>query len=531
MKRKVIIDTEYDPQYQLDIEKLVLGSLLLNSEKIYEVANEFSATLFMDEKHVVIAEAYLEMHLKNKRIDLVSLVDVLKRKHKFDESGGYAYISSLTDRIGSTANLEYHIRLLQQFFLTRYIGECCSEATRKLYEYRDDPFDIKETLKRKLDDIDKELIKAEISPIGQVHTSIIEKAYLLKNEGGFSGVPTGLDRLDKLTNGFQKSDLIIIAGRPSMGKTAFAVSILIEPAIVQKIPIAFFSLEMSKEQVVSRVQSILSEINVSKIVKKQLTEQEIDHIDRRCLELMNSPLYIDDSANISILELKTKARKLVRETGVRMIVVDYLQLMRSGMKTFNREQEIAEISKGLKAIAKELDIPIIALSQLSRSVEQRGGDKKPSLSDLRDSGQIEQDADMVIFAHRPEYYGMGSYDWSGTELNSKGLFLAVVSKHRNGVLGEIPLSFYGELTKIANHADSNFLYGGQSNQSSFTPISATILGSEFPKTDVSHTFGMPINYDFDSEIEGEEQPIKPVRQVSTKKPNSDLDDIANEPPF
>jgi replicative DNA helicase len=531
MKKKIIIDSEYDPQYQLDIEKLVLGSLLLNSEKIYEVANDFNANLFFDARNVAIAEAFIEMHVKNKKIELISLVEVLKRKHRFDESGGYSYISSLTERISSTANLEYHIRLLQQFFLTRFIGECCSEATRKLYEYRDDPFDIKETLKKKLDDIDKELIKTELAPIGQVHSSIIEKAYLLKNEGGFSGVPTGLDRLDLLTNGFQKSDLIIIAGRPSMGKTAFAVSILIEPAIVKKIPIAFFSLEMSKEQVVSRVQSILSEINVSKIVKKQLTELEIDHIDRRCVELLNSPLYIDDSANISILELKTKARKLVRETGVRMIVVDYLQLMRSGMKTFNREQEIAEISKGLKAIAKELDIPIIALSQLSRSVEQRGGDKKPSLSDLRDSGQIEQDADMVIFAHRPEYYGMQSYDWSGTELNSKGLFLAVVSKHRNGVLGEIPLTFYGELTKIDNHTDSNFLYSGQNNMGINRPITPHPQSSEFPKTDVSHTFGMPINYDFDIHKEGIDKPINLVEQKGTKKPNSDSDDFLNETPF
>jgi replicative DNA helicase len=207
---------------------------------------------------------------------------------------------------------------------------------------------------------------------------------------------------------------------------------------------------MSASQVVSRVQSYLSEVNVSKIVKKQLTLEEIDHISRKAKPLATAPLFIDDTANISVLDLKGKCRKLVREQGVQMVVIDYLQLMRSGMKTQSREQEIAEISRGLKIIAKELNIPVIALSQLSRNVEQRGGDKRPSLSDLRESGQIEQDADMVMFCYRPEYYNFETTSIGDREFDAKGLFVLIVAKHRNGELGEIPLKFIGDLAKITN---------------------------------------------------------------------------------
>jgi replicative DNA helicase len=310
-----------------------------------------------------------------------------------------------------------------------------------------------------------------------------------------------------------------------MGKTAFAVSILINPVIVKKIPIAIFSLEMSKEQLVCRIQSILSEINVSKIIKKQLTDIEIDHIDKSCLDLLKAPLYIDDTANISLMELKTKARKLVRENKVKMIVVDYLQLMRSGLKTNNREQEIAEISKGLKAIAKELNIPVIALSQLSRSVEQRGGDKKPSLSDLRESGQVEQDADMVLFAHRPEYYGFTEYNWGGTDLDCKNLFIAVISKHRNGVIGEIPLAFYGEMTKITNHPDNNFLYENSLKNSSIQPKNDNFTRTTLTKPNDILGSIQPNNENKENTFTGK---IKPDIDLDSL---SDFNNLFENPPF
>jgi replicative DNA helicase len=271
--------------------------------------------------------------------------------------------------------------------------------------------------------------------------------------------------LDNVTNGFQKSDLIILAGRPSMGKTASVVSMALYPALFQNIPIAIFSLEMSNEQIVSRMQSFISEINVSKIVKKQLTMSDVEQIKQTCYPLETAPIYIDDTPNISLLELKGKARKLVKENNVQLIVIDYLQLMRSGLNIQNREQEIAEISRGLKGLAKELDVPVIALSQLSRLVESRG-DKKPMLSDLRESGSIEQDADMVMFCYRPEYYGIDNYEIGGEAFDSKGLFMLIIAKHRNGELGEVPLTFVHSQAKITNHttyvnSDNNQRYTKQ----------------------------------------------------------------------
>jgi replicative DNA helicase len=245
-----------------------------------------------------------------------------------------------------------------------------------------------------------------------------------------------------------------------MGKTAVALSMAAYPAIQQGIPIGIFSLEMSKEQLTGRLESQLSKVNVSNIVKKKLTENEIMQIEGLAKDLNEAPIYIDDTPALSLLEFKGKARKMVKEQNVKLLIIDYLQLMRSGTKTQSREQEIAEISRGLKAIAKELNVPVVALAQLSRSVEARGGDKKPMLQDLRESGQIEQDADMVMFCYRPEYYGIEDYEAGGETFDTNGLFMLLVAKHRNGELGEIPLTFIHENTRVKNH-ESNF--GNQSN--------------------------------------------------------------------
>ena len=283
--------------------------------------------------------------------------------------------------------------------------------------------------------------------------------------------------LDNLTNGWQKSDLIIIAGRPAMGKTSISVIFAMNPAIYHNIPVAFFSLEMSSEQVVSRMQSILSEYNVSRLVKKQLKGYELPDFESRTKQLEKAPIYIDDTPSLSIFELKSKARQLVREKGVKMLVVDYLQLMQSnGGRNQSREQEIGEISRGLKAIAKELNVPVIALSQLSRGVETRGGEKKPQLSDLRESGQIEQDADMVMFCYRPEYYEMNDYEIGGQVYDTRGLFLLLVAKHRNGSLGDVPLKFIHENTNIVNHP--NFLPESETLQQN-QPFSALKPNIEF----------------------------------------------------
>lgn len=440
----------FQPPQDGILEEVVLGSILIDRYALDKVAGDFVPSLFFNNHHVLIAEAIISLYRNNTNIDLVTVVQQLKKDGNLDDVGGYTYISHLTSKIGTTANLETHVRLLQEFALKRSLIQVSSEITRRCFTEEEDVFDVFSEAQNTLDQSLKSVINYKVERVGSIHTELIKESIRVLDSKENSGVPTGLRRVDNVTNGFQKSDLIILAGRPSMGKTASAISMIIHPCIKKNIPVAVFSLEMSASQVVGRIQSYLSEVNVSKIVKKQLSIDEIDVISRKAKPLETAPLFIDDTANISVLELKGKCRKLVKEQGVQMIIIDYLQLMRSGMKTQSREQEIAEISRGLKIIAKELNVPVIALSQLSRNVEQRGGDKKPNLSDLRESGQIEQDADMVLFCYRPEYYGLTETMIGDREFSAQGLFVLIVAKHRNGELGEIPLKFVGEQAKITN---------------------------------------------------------------------------------
>ena len=383
------------------------------------------------------------------------MVQKLKEKGTLNEVGGAYFISTLTTRVGNDSNFEFHLRILQQQALKRAIIQICSAGVRKAFDAQEDIFDVFQQLQIELDSALKEVLHYEVKKVSDIHNEIIKESIEIAKSGQKSGVQTGLRMLDNVTNGWQKSDLIILAGRPSMGKTAAAVSMVMFPALIKKVPVAIFSLEMSNQQLVSRMQSNISAVNVSRIVKKQLTMNDIDLIRTSCYDLNTAPMFIDDTPNISLLELKGKARKLVKEHKVQLIVIDYLQLMRSGLNIPNREQEIAEISRGLKGLAKELSVPVIALSQLSRGVESRS-DKKPMLQDLRESGQIEQDADMVIFCYRPEYYGIENYEVGSESFESKGLFMLLIAKHRNGELGEIPLNFIHEQTKLTNHSFNSF---------------------------------------------------------------------------
>jgi replicative DNA helicase len=407
--------------------------------------------LFIDERNKLIADSILKLYKRNQAIDILTLVNQLSSDSKLDEAGGAAHVSQLTNRVASSRNVSYHIRILQESALRKSLIKIGQAATAKSFDPTQDVFDLFNETQINLDNAIKKVINYEIKGAGVIHDEILLKSLEILEKGTKSGVSTGLRLLDNLTNGWQNSDFIILAGRPGMGKTAAAVSMCIYPAMEKKEPIAIFSLEMSNEQLVSRMQSYLSGVNVSKVVKKQLTLDEIDQIGKKAIGLKTAPIFIDDTPNISLLDLKGKARKLKKENDIKLLVIDYLQLMRSGDKSSSREQEIAEISRGLKGLAKELNIPIIALSQLSRSVEQRGGDKKPMLQDLRESGQIEQDADMVVFCYRPEYYNFEDYEIGGESFNSKGLFMLIIAKHRNGELGEIPLRFIHTQTKVTNH--------------------------------------------------------------------------------
>lgn len=450
-----------------EIEKIVLGTILIENGIIDRIIKDFSTNLFYDSKNKIIAKTVIEIYKNNTGLDMMTLVKYLKQKENLEKAGGVKYISQLTHGVHSSANLDYHVRILQEEALRRNVINIGSNSIKKAFDPTADIFDVYNETQYDLDNALKNVVNYEIKNVGQIHSDIISQSIEILKSGKKSGVPTGLNMLDNVTNGWQSSDLIILAGRPGMGKTSAVVSMSINPAVYQKTPIAIFSLEMSSDQLVSRMQSYFSEINVSKIVKKQLSEDEIVQIERKTQKLKDAPIYIDDTPNISLLELKGKVRKLKKENDIQLVIIDYLQLMRSGMKTQSREQEISEISRGLKALAKELNLPVIALSQLSRSVEQRGGDKKPLLSDLRESGAIEQDADMVIFCFRPEYYGLDNYEVGSEYFDAKGLFMLIIAKHRNGELGEIPLRFIAEQTKITNH-------GYESNESN-KGISSTFV--------------------------------------------------------
>jgi replicative DNA helicase len=433
-----------------DLEEAVLGAIMLESYVAENIIAELSEDLFYSDANKKICKAILELSRLNKPIDILTVTNQLKQDGTLDICGGAYYIVELTNRVATAANVEFHLRILQQEALRRKLISVCTMAVKMSYDSTEDVFDVHAKTLTDLESSVAELLKYHSEDVGSIHKKILEQSERILEKGISSGVQSGLRMLDNVTNGWQKSDLIIVAGRPGMGKTAIAVSVVMHPSIYRKKPTAFFSLEMSKEQLVSRMQSNLSKVDVSRIVKKQMSKMEIDKVRDDCHPLEDAPIYIDDSPNISMIDLKSKSRKLVRDMGVELIVIDYLQLMRSGLNIQNREQEIAEISRGLKGLAKELKIPIIALSQLSRTVESRS-DKKPMLSDLRESGQIEQDADMVIFCYRPEYYAIETYEVGGEQFASEGLFMCIVAKHRNGELGEIPLRFIGNQTKVTNY--------------------------------------------------------------------------------
>ena len=435
------------PPSDIEIEQLVLGTILLNSSIIDNYMGEFNSSLFFHDENIKIANSIIQLCSKNKVVDLITVKNECKTL-------GYEIpirsIVALTNHVASTTNFEFHFRILQENAIRRDTIQVLSDGLRRSFENNEDVFKIIIETQAQLENTFKNVSASNLNKVGVVHKQLLETAWKVVFEGKKSGVTTGLRLLDNVTNGWQNSDLIILAGRPSMGKTACAISMIMHPTLNENIPIAIFSLEMSSEQLVGRMQSYMSGIDVGRIVKKQLTKDEIVGIQGDAFKLEDANLFIDDTASITLAELKAKARRLHKEEGIRLIVIDYLQLMRSGLQTFSRENEIAEISRGLKALAKELNIPVIALSQLSRGVESRGGDKKPQLSDLRESGQIEQDADMVLFCYRPEYYGIENYEIGERSFDADGLFMLLINKHRNGELGEIPLQFIKEQAKVTN---------------------------------------------------------------------------------
>lgn len=437
-----------------DLEEAVLGALMLEKDAYTIVCDILKAECFYEPANKKIYEAIQSLGASQQPIDMLTVTEQLRLNGTLDEVGGPMFVSELTSRVASGAHVDYHARIVAQKYLARELITFASDVERKAFDESNDVDDLMQEAEGKLFEISQRNVKKDVTQIDPVIGQAIEQIQNAANRtSGLSGLETGFHELDKLTSGWQNSDLIIIAARPAMGKTAFVLSMAKNMAVNYNSPTAIFSLEMSNLQLVNRLVSNVCELPSEKIKSGQLSPMEWDQLMARIKHLYGAPLYIDDTPSLSVFELRTKARRLVREHNVKIIIIDYLQLMNaSGMKFGSREQEVSMISRSLKQLAKELNIPIIALSQLNRSVESRGGDgkdgKRPQLSDLRESGAIEQDADIVCFIHRPEYYYKSNND--GTDRNIKGLAEFIVAKHRSGRVDDVEMHFRAEFARFEN---------------------------------------------------------------------------------
>ncbi len=438
------------PPQAVDLEEAVLGAMLIDEKGVNEVIDILSPEVFYKKSHQLIFESIQRLFRESEPIDLLTVSADLKKNKNFEIVGGDFYLIGLSQKVSSSAHIEYHSRIIQQKFIQRKLITISNEIISKSYNESTDVMDLLDEAESKLYDIAQNNIKGSSETAQNLVIQAKNRIEEIGNrEGSLSGISTGFEKLDRLTSGWQPSDLIIIAARPGMGKTALALSMARNISVQKKIPVAFFSLEMSSVQLITRLISAETGLSSDKLRTGKLAQHEWQQLNVKVSDLESAPLYIDDSAALTIFELRAKARRLASAHDIKLIVIDYLQLMNLGSsnKAGNREQEISTISRNLKALAKELNIPVIALSQLSRAVETRGGTKRPILSDLRESGAIEQDADIVSFLYRPEYYGINEWD-DDMKTPSEGQGEFIVAKHRNGALDSIKLKFVANLGKF-----------------------------------------------------------------------------------
>lgn len=446
------------PPQAIDLEEAVLGALMLEKDALTSVIDILKVESFYKESHKVIFQAILDLFGESQPIDLLTVTTQLRKNGALEVAGGAFYITELTSKVTSASNIEYHARIITEQAIKRELIKISSEIQKDAFEETTDVFELLDKMEQSLFAISEKNIRKNYSDMRSIMREAILELEERKNQkDGLTGVPSGFTALDRVTSGWQKSDLVIIAARPAMGKTAFVLSVLRNAAVDHSKPVAIFSLEMSSVQLVNRLISSEAELDSEKIKKGTLADHEWAQLVHKTAKLSKAPLFVDDTPALSILELRAKCRKLKAQHDIQMVVIDYLQLMSGDTKgggVGNREQEIASISRALKKIAKELSIPVIALSQLSRAVETRGGDKRPQLSDLRESGAIEQDADMVMFLYRPEYYGITEDDGGGS---TAGVGEVIIAKHRNGSLENVKLRFIGRYTKFTD-LDSGINY-------------------------------------------------------------------------
>jgi replicative DNA helicase len=435
------------PPQALDLEEAVLGALMLQKNPLNDVIDMLKPDVFYKDAHQRIYAAIQDLFAQSEAIDILTVTNHLRKKGELELVGGPFYISQLTNRVASSAHIETHARIIVEKYILRELIKISSGVIKNAYDDTTDVFDL-------LDKAESELFavaEGNIRNQNKTMSSVIKQALdeiekAAAHDGGMSGVPSGFTDLDKITAGWQRSDMIVLAARPGMGKTAFVLSMARNIAIDHKKPVALFSLEMSSVQLVKRLISSESEIESDKLRKGNLTKEEQTKLHQRIKLLAEAPIFIDDTPALSIFELRAKCRRLKQQHDIQIIIIDYLQLMTSGVGG-NREQEISNISRSIKEIAKELNVPIIALSQLSRNVEQRGGDKRPQLSDLRESGAIEQDADQVAFIYRAEYYGLTEDDRGNPTQNVGEI---IIAKNRHGSTDTVRLQFIGKYTKFSD---------------------------------------------------------------------------------
>ncbi|MFV0346714.1 MAG: replicative DNA helicase [Bacteroidales bacterium] len=433
------------PPQAIDVEQAVLGALMLERDAYSSVGGIIKADSFYKDEHRKIFETIVSLSGRNQPIDLLVVTQELKDKGLIDEIGGASYITKLTSLVASAAHIEFHARIIAQKYIQRELIRVSREILEKAYDDSEDIEDLINFSESSLLEVAEDRMKGEVLTISQVlEEAAAQIEANSQKPDGMSGAPSGFAALDKITSGWQPTDLIIVAARPSMGKTAFVLSMARNMVVEHKLRVGFFSLEMSSLQLVNRLIASETGLGSEKIKTGKLSKEEWDILHEKIRVLQDAKLYIDDTPALSVFDFRAKCRRLKQQHGLDVVIIDYLQLMTAGVKVGSREQEVSTISRSLKAIAKEHNVPILALSQLNRSVESREG-KKPQLSDLRESGAIEQDADIVSFIHRPEYYGIHE-DENGNSL--KNVAEIILAKHRNGAIGTVNLQFIKNLARF-----------------------------------------------------------------------------------
>lgn len=467
------------PPQAVDLEEAVLGALMLEKDALSTVIDILKPEVFYKETHQKIFESIQILFQKSSPVDILTVTAQLRQQGTLEMIGGAYYITELTNRVASAANIEFHARIISQKYIQRELIRISTEIIQNAYEDTTDIFDLLDSAEKNLFDIAQNNLRRDSRKMDDIIRESLTQLELIKDKvDGLTGVASGFTGLDRITSGWQPSDLIIIAARPAMGKTAFVLSCARNAAVQFNKPVVVFSLEMSSVQLVNRLISGETEIEQEKLRKGNLAEWEWQQLHSKIGKLTEAPLFIDDTPALNIFEFRAKCRRLKAQYDIQMIIVDYLQLMhgKGDNKSGNREQEIGSISRALKSVAKELNVPVIALSQLSRAVENRpGASKKPMLSDLRESGSIEQDADMVLFLYRPEYYGLTEDEQGKSTI---GIGEVIIAKHRNGETGTVPLRFIGKFVKFTDLEED---FSAPSSFSNADPFAGIAPSQDFEK--------------------------------------------------